>query len=226
MAAIMRQTNDDTLSILEEQDSDLVPKMRASMKQIFQKLFLPVYRTPYRCNLYISRYWLDISVRLRVLPLTDGSFQVEETPHFPHDYLDPHGWRTFHDEVFRGRLQQGMDDSFAIAVANTLDHEDWHPYLASYLLNTLAVSLYRRINPKFSISYNILEEELDKESFAYILECLPYAKTTQSNLDSLRAIAYLYLFPNANLEWTPPLDFWSLSLGFLKVSTSASIICL
>lgn len=187
------------------------------MKQVFEDHFLPNFRGGYYSELYFSTWCMEpnpMSVRLRVLPLHHNDYQEEEIPYIPFDRLQDDLWQPFHDEVFRK-----TPPTEEALIPPIIDHSDWHPYLASRLLNAVAKVLYGRVNFTFGVPGNI---ELSKELFGYIVECLPYAQATQQNLDLFRAIAYL--FPKTCLEWNLPVDFWTLSVEFLKVSSRGTFI--
>lgn len=193
-----------------------MPKMRTSMQNIFQHNFMSNFRGSYYSELYVSTWHSGAnarSIRIRVFPLSQGRYQEEEIPYIPYERLDKIYWHRFHDEIFR--KAQPTEEGSSTCIIELLR---WHPFLASRLLNALVKYLYRKINNFEAGNYL---EEVTKETFAHIVECLPYAQTTQQNLDSLRAIAYF--FPKANLEWNPPVDFWFLSVEFLKVSSRECI---
>lgn len=213
------------MRLLDDHDKKLVPKMSTTMKQIFEHHFLPNWSgSAYYSDLYASTSVFDRianlhrSIRIKVFPLPQSCHQEEEIPHIDHEDVYFQYWRPFHDEVFGKRLKKSKEQD---PIPSTIDHIRWHPYLGSRLLNALVKYLYDLINPEFGMD-GISDTPVCQESFApYIVECLPYAETTPQNLDSLRAIAYL--FPNARLKWNLPVEFWTLSVEFLKVSSSVPI---
>lgn len=187
------------------------------MKQIFHHLFAPNYKKLCHSPHYVSTMHANLinarTVRLRIHPLTNGTFQAEEVRHIRHVILSPNSWRTFHDEMFRKELN--------IPFANyTINHREWHPHLASCLLKTLVMDLYRESDATLKLDSKFCSaRELPEGYLTYLVECLPYAETTSQNLDALRAI--VYLFGKVDAEWDIPEQFWICCRDFLKVSRAS-----
>lgn len=202
------QTNMQTVKILQGHNVGLQKTMMAILKHIFEHDFLPSLPESFlgmlRADTSLQIQGPARSIRIEVLPLPRGSYQKDCSAG---NFLNPDEWRPVHDEVF-GKLKRRLDGSTDFII----DPSRWYSYLVSQLLNALVRFLYGQIHPEFSTRYDRYDETIP-----YIIQCLAYAQPTLENLDTLRAMVYLY--PQVTPAWNPPEGFWILVVEFLQVSS-------
>lgn len=217
-STIIDQTNVQTLRLLNGHDNALPQKMTRVAKEIFDLGFLPSFTNQYPKELCVSishsnlnqqteKYWT--TVRICVLPLPQGFYYQEEIVGKKfYSYHDD--WRLFHDEVF-GKAGLTREDS----VPSVINCSRWYPHLCILPSPSSSWPFIFQYDETFGKSRHT---KISEKSFSYIIDCLPYAQTTEQNLNAFRAIAYLLPNVAVPLPWHLPADFWFSSVEFLKVS--------
>lgn len=177
--------------------------MRKTMEHIFEREFLSDFQRDLTTYSYIP---LSFSPEGQVLSSSEDQHpEMEKVSRLYSTGIPSNRWYPVHYEIFVRAIKEGP-------IRQTINHQNWYPHLASYLLSSLVGCLYRTIHDSTNAYHT---NRLSRDDFACIVECLPNAETTPDNLYAFRAIAYL--FPKAKLHWSPPEEFWFLSVEFLKV---------
>lgn len=204
------QMNPNSRCAVQKYNDNLPSRMQKMINEIYEQAFLPFYtEEPYFSNLWIYDNTTGKSVALNFISLLDGSGETlywEEDLSFqiPTGFL--HGnFSAFNDRVFGGTI-----NSPNRVETPTISRANWYPHLAAFLLNILVKYLYHKLHPHFEGHADVVENQ-----FSHIVECLPYARPTPQNLESIRALRYLY--PNLGYPWFPPLGFCQSTIDLLLV---------
>lgn len=184
------------MRLLDDHDLDLVPKMRKAAEEIFNHHFLP--------NFIESYYEVSSSNSSKA----HGSVTIPARS----DCDENRRSSLLSYLINQGDLEKELDDHIIPLIVNRVH---WHPCLGINYLNDLVKLSHNAINPLFGISQ---QEELSKQVYSHIISCLPDAKTTRWDLDTLHAM--LHIFAQAGHGWCPPPEFSLVVIEFLKVSSS------
>lgn len=183
---------------MEGFDDSLPRRLASTMTSIFQLCFVPMFTTPYFTELQLT----DRPSKIMVSPTTYWEETVNH--HADKSYDDGHMIYRVHYQIFIRAPSTGP----------LIKESHWYPYLASYLLNILVKCLgHGVLAVREMFVGGFRHKEVVDKMFPYIVQCLPYAQTSQHNLDALRAVRHL----TANIMWHPPSGFCSLAMHLLKV---------
>lgn len=195
--------------LMEGFDEFLPRQMALAMTCAFRLCFVPMFTTPYFTELRLA----DWQVKIVVSPT---SYWEELVDNYEGENLDD-GELTHrvHHQIF----MRAPSDPHCSRIP-LIDESHWYPFFASYLLNILVKCLgHRALAVRKMFVGTFRHKEVVDKLFPYIVQCLPYAHTSQHNLDALRAVRHL----SAGILWHPPLGFCALTMQLLKVCSLSSI---
>lgn len=197
--------------------------MTVVIKEIFDRCFLPTYTDPYFTKICVynkinrtcvmldpqSQDPSSVGISQAISNDDDGSLRMRsyKPPVIPGGALD---YLQFNEEIFGD-----PDPSDSTERVPTINREAWYPHLASFFLHVLVKCYYAHRHPEFEDHRALLNRTA-------LMQSLPFAQPTQSNLNALRALKALC--PKLRYLWCPPVGFCYGILALLKVSHGSSKI--